>query len=463
MTDTPDTILAVSTPAGYSPRAILRLSGPEALACVAERFHADGDYGDWRRTFSATRGRLHLAEADAQVPALVYVMRAPRSYTREDVVELHVPGCPALLDMLLDEFLSGGAGALRLAQPGEFTRRAMLNGRIDLAQAEAVLALIRARSDSELAAAAARLGGGVSRRCAELQDQIAELRAQVEAALDFAQHGIELIGAGEVMERCASLRRTILEEVSAGRGELASRGAVTVAICGAPNAGKSSLLNRLAGSERAIVHPTAGTTRDAVTAQLRAEGVTFNLLDSAGLARRPAGPDAEAVRRSRVGAATSDLIMLVIDGSVPLPQDALEIAEGVDAARLLCVINKSDLPRVVEEEHLRRMGLECEMLHASALTGEGVDRLRDMLWRVVAEGRLDASAADCLFNARQRSALGRAAEEIEEGERAVRDDLGYEFAALNLREASEALGEVTGRVTSQDVLDRIFSRFCIGK
>ncbi|MHC4480364.1 MAG: tRNA modification GTPase, partial [Planctomycetota bacterium] len=185
-----DTIVAVSTPAGHSPRAVVRLSGPRALEAVGARFRPPGnDGGAWRRTFRASRGEFRLPAAGLAVPALVYVMRLPRSYTREDVAEVHVPGSPALLDMILDDLLSAGPGGLRLAEPGEFTRRAFLKGRIDLSRAEAVLAVIRARSEAELLAATSRLEGCVARRCAELQEGVTELRVRVEAALDFAPHG----------------------------------------------------------------------------------------------------------------------------------------------------------------------------------------------------------------------------------------------------------------------------------
>lgn len=459
-----DTIVAVSTPAGHSARAVVRLSGPHALACAAARFRPRDDAApDWSGTFRATRGEFLLLGEGLAVPALLYVMRAPRSYTRQDVVEAHLPGSPALLDMVLDDLLAHGPGGVRLAEPGEFTRRAFLNGRIDLSQAEAVLAVIRARSEAELLAAAGKLQGSVARRCAALQDAVTELRVQVEAALDFAEHGIELVGEGEFLQRCARIRQEMEREAAKGRGELASDGTVHVVLCGPPNAGKSSLLNRLAGSEAAIVHHRAGTTRDAVRAEIEVGGLFFRLTDTAGLAAGAEGPDAEAVRRARQHAASCQLLVLVLDGSAPLPPDAVPAADLPPRERVLCVINKCDLPQVLAEGGLNADGFAWETVHTSALTGEGMDALRDALGRTVAEGRLDASAADCLFNARQRSALRGALAEVRAAQDAVRAGMGYEFAAVNLREAADALGEVTGAVTPQGVLDRIFSQFCIGK
>ena len=463
-----DTIVAVSTPAGRSLRAVVRLSGPQALACAAARFRPDGRAA-WDAPFRATRGFARLLNRALEFPAVLYVMRAPHSYTREDVVELHVPGSPALLDMILDDIVGSGDG-VRLAEPGEFTRRAFLNGRIDLSQAEAVLAVVRARSEAELLAAAARLRGGAGRRAARFQQAVTDLRVLVEAALDFAEHGIGLVAEADFVERCARLCADMTAEASRGRGELASDGAVHAVICGPPNAGKSSLLNRLAGRDVALVHPRAGTTRDPVSAEVEMGGVSFRLTDTAGLldthraAPSPGGsPDVEAVRRAREAVRSAQLAVVVVDGSLPELPDLGAVAGVLPRERTLCVVNKCDLPRELDERALGAEAFAYETVRTSALTGEGVDALREALGRTVAEGRLDASAADCLFNARQRAALRRAQEEVEMAGSAVREGLGYEFAAVNLREAADALGEITGQVTPQDVLDRIFSRFCIGK
>jgi tRNA modification GTPase len=456
-----DTIVAVSTPAGYALRAIVRLSGPAALPTAARRFGPRELSADWQRSFRATAGVLRLDSERLEVPVVVYVMRAPRSYTREDVVELHLPGSPALLDMVLDDLLAGGAADLRLARPGEFTERAFLNGRIDLAQAEAVLAVIRARNEAELLAATAKLRGRVSEECAAVQNELADLRALIEAALDFAEHGIELVRESDFLERCARIRQRLAAEVEKGRDELASDGRVHVVLCGPPNAGKSSLLNRLAGREVALVHHAPGTTRDPVREEIEVEGISFALTDTAGLRAGASGVEEIAARRAAEAACSAQLVVLVLDGSAefdPAPAAALR---EVDPKRILCVVNKCDLPQVLHEG--RAAGAAGEVVHVSALTGEGIGDLRAALGRVVLQGRLDASAADCLFNARQREAVRRALRHIGEAEEAAREGMGYEFAAVGLRDATDALGEVTGQVGAQDVLSRIFSRLCVGK
>ena len=412
MSASSDTIVAVSTPAGHSERAVVRLSGPGALDCVAVRFSADRPDAQPLRTFRATAGRLLLTGHGVHCPARLYVMRAPHSYTCEDVAELHLPGSPALLDVVLEDLLVHGPGGLRLAEPGEFTRRAFLNGRIDLTRAEAVLAVIRAQSESELRAAAERLAGGVARQCAALQEAVTALRVQAEADLDFAQHGIEVLSTEGFAARCARLRTRMADEAGRGRAEVASDGRIHVVVCGAPNVGKSSLVNRLAGSEHALVHPRPGTTRDAIDAEIRIGAADFRLTDTAGLMAEARGPDAVAVRRARETAARAQLLMLVFDGTQPAPPEATAPARLLPRERVLCVVNKCDLPLVLDEAALGAGDFAWRTLHTSALTGEGLAALRDALWHAVSEGRLDASPADCLYNARQRDALRRAAQHL---------------------------------------------------
>ena len=456
-----DTIIAVSTARGNAPRAVIRLSGEQAVPAVADRFQPDLDAPrDWRNTFTVTPGKLALRREGVPVPVLTYVMRAPRSYTCEDVVEIHLPGSQALLDMVMDEFLTGAD--VRVARPGEFTQRAFMNGRIDLAQAEAVLAIIRARSNAELLAATSKLEGHASKEAAEIQSEVAEIRAQVEAALDFDQHGITIISREDVLEGLDEIEDRLEENLEGARDELASDGTTHVVICGPPNAGKSSLLNRLAGSDRAIVNPQPGTTRDPVTTRIEVHGIEFTVSDTAGMRTPGDALEATATDMTDDWLARAQLVMLVLDASQPISGDAEKLIERLPAEKLLLVLNKCDLPEELDETHLPDDAVG-ELVHTSALTGEGMDELRDALGRVITEGKLDASAAECLFNARQRDALRRALEHTDEARRATESGVGYEFLALHLREINDDLGEISGQVTSDDVLDRIFSQFCIGK
>lgn len=452
-----DTIVAVATARGVGPRAILRLSGPEAIACVSSRTEG---VADWTASYRAHRAVFRIIAEGVGVPVSVYVMRGPRSYTCEDVVEAHVPGAPALVEMILDELLQAGA---RLAEPGEFTRRAFLNGRLDLSRAEAVLAVIRAQSESELIAAGARLQGGVGRRIVVLQDRVSELRALTEASLDFAEEDIELISEEEFLARCGELRHEMESAAERGESEMADRGAYHVVLCGAPNAGKSSLLNRLCGGDMSIVHRMPGTTRDVVTAEVEWDGHRFHLSDTAGLMSQATGADAEAVARARRRISSAHLLILVVDGSAPLPDEAAAMAELTEGARTICALNKVDLPVLVKEADLTKLAGGRLPVRTCAETGAGVEELCAAIVAAVHSGELDARATVSLLNARQRDAVRRAVQEILAAEESVYVGLGYEFAAFNLRQAAAALGEVTGEVTPKEILDRIFSRFCIGK
>jgi tRNA modification GTPase len=458
-----DTIVALSTATGVSPRAVVRMSGPRALACTAERFESIPAAVPWRDAFTATRGRFRLLGEGVAFPVVLYVMRAPRSYTREDVAEIHAPGSPALLDMVLDDLLAHSGDLVRLAQPGEFTRRAFLSGRIDLAQAEAVLSLVHARTESELAAAARSLGGEVTRTCALLAESITELRADVEAHLDFAEHDTNLVTPPELTARLRSLRRLADRQMAAGCSGRASSAAVEAVLFGPPNAGKSSLLNRLVGSERAVVHHTPGTTRDSVRDVVRVRGVRIGLADTAGVGRDVRGPDARSQDQALALMSSCALLVLVVDGSVPLHPGLLELVASVPPSRLICAISKCDLPPVLDPASLACAGRPYETMRTSSVTGEGIAALRDALWRAVVEGRADASPAECLLNARQREAVRACAHQIAAAQDTVESGGGYELVAFHLQEAARSVGRVTGAVTSQDVLDRVFARFCIGK
>ena len=266
------------------------------------------------------------------------------------------------------------------------------------------------------------------------------------------------MGEPELVERCRALRSRAAGYLTGGRAQAASDGCVSVVLCGAPNAGKSSLLNRLSGADRALVHGRPGTTRDAVSAEVEVEGVRFRLTDTAGLATGMAGADADAVEHARRRVRSAQLVVLVLDGSAPAPDGALEAVRAVPRERLLCAVNKCDLPPALDAASLRGA-----VVRTCALSGEGVEDLRREMVRAVVEGRLDASASDCLLNARQREAVRRAVREVERAEEAAEGGLGLEFAAFNLREAGDALLKVTGQTADGDVLDRIFSRFCVGK
>ena len=486
-----DTIVAVSSPAGAGERAILRLSGPRAIEIAARVFVlGNGPRLETAATYTALAGRLQPPGTGLSVPATLYIMRGPRSYTRQDVVEFHVGAWPALEGDLVAGLVSAGA---RPAEAGEFTFRAFASGRLDLAQAEAVAAVISAASAGALRAAEDLLGGHLSREVAALAQEVRECLALVEADLDFSDQDIEFTPPEQLAARIDGARRTLAALGQRSRGLETASGRVRLVVAGRTNAGKSSLFNRLLEAERAIVSPEAGTTRDELRATLHAGGIEFTLSDIAGLDtnepllapdgnrghlfERKGTPDyhrglvnngddiAFKAREKAIEAiGRADLVLLAIDGSAP-QQDRLEELMSLIAASVVVAITKCDLATQAELLVPAPDGNRGpEVIATSAITGQGIEELRAALVRAVEGGSVDRQAAGPVLTARHRSALEQAARALARAARLARRGGGAgELAAVELREALESLGTILGRGTGPDVLDLIFSRFCIGK
>ena len=486
-----DTIVAVSTPAGPSPAAIVRLSGPRAFAILGEVLANGGHHAAWcprsgmvspmdlgaRPPYSALDTHLRLRPDGPRIPATLYLMGGPRSYTREDVAEVHTIGSTPLLRMLLDALVERGA---RIADPGEFTRRAFTNGRIDLAQAEAVLGIIQADTHAELRAAARALAGHHSRHIHELHDTLVGLRAQLEASIDFAEHNIQLIAPADLHEAIAEALAGVCDELrNADAGSLPPEG-IRVALCGLPNAGKSSLFNALIAHDRAIVTDVPGTTRDAIAEPLAIRGVRFRLYDTAGLlpppqlparepidipgfGRMPDSIDTEAAARARGLIAGTHIALVVVDASRPIGEAERELWSEIDAPRKILVLSKADLPAAVPDADADALAGEGSVLRTSTVTGEGLRELGAALAAAVRSGQVNASPTDLVWNARHRQALRRAREALDRARHAAEAGLGDEFVAADLRNAHDALAAITGAVVAEDILDLIFAQFCIGK
>lgn len=401
-------------------------------------------------------------EENIYFPCLLYVMRAPNSYTREDVAELHTVGSPPLLEMLLEGLLSRAkksGRSLRLAEPGEFTKRAFLNGRIDLSQVEAVLNLIRSTSDAELRLAARQLGGETSLLLKEIQERLAALLCHLELSLDFSDQDIEPLPP----EALRSNLETIFKELSRYQkrnGGSIKRGGIRAVFYGPTNVGKSSLFNALLGGPRAITSPHPGTTMDTLETELTLGGVTFCLVDTAGV-QQTSGLEALAVTRSQRAMETSDLALLVLDGSNPL-NEALDFYPYPEMNQpAILIINKSDLPQRFSPQNLPPLWQHLPVIYTSALTGTGLENLREEMVEKVLNGKVDGTPSP--LNSRQRLLLGEALEAMERALECMRQLAPQEIVALELREALNALGEISGTITSEDILERIFSHFCIGK
>jgi tRNA modification GTPase len=453
-----DAIAAIATPLGEGGLAVVRLSGKNALALADACFQPVGS-GAMKPT-AAPSHTIHYGKIvqDGRVidEVLLATLRAPRTFTREDTVEISCHGGLLPAKLVLDTLLRQGA---RLAEPGEFTRRAFLNGRIDLAQAEAVADLIHARTELSLAAANEQLAGKLSRRIDQLRDDLMLTLAHVEAHLDFPDEDIAPDTRDTLRQR---LEKAVgfMDELlrTAGEGQILRRG-IRAAILGRPNAGKSSLLNQLLGRDRAIVSPIPGTTRDTIEETANIRGIPVVFIDTAGLREAGDEIEVEGIRRSRQTLATAELILHVFDASQELtPADAEYLAEFGGKKRIL-IRNKTDLPG--------RLGLPphpgVSIVDLCCLSGQGMEALKDAIQHLVWSGQIPAEMTQVTINSRHQDALQRARALTRQAADALHGSATLELVAFDLRQAANAVGEIVGKTTTEDLLDSIFSTFCIGK
>jgi tRNA modification GTPase len=470
----PDTIVAPATANGHSAIAIVRLSGPDAIAIARRLWHP--------LTPAATLlpRRLYLgtlrdpASGAALDQAMLTIMPAPHSFTAEDVAELQCHGGPYLVRRILA--LAAEAGA-RIAAPGEFTRRAFLNGRLDLTAAEAVADLINANSESALAKALAQLSGALAARVRGLRQQLITIRAHLEVAIDFAgEDDVPAFTHGAIVAELDRLSAdlTILHD-SFTRGRIIRDGARATVI-GKPNAGKSSLLNLLLGADRAIVTAIPGTTRDVIEETVRLANGTLVIEDTAGLRTSTDEVERLGIRRTRTHAANADLILAVFDSSRPFDSDdadLISLCNQLNANRGhprcgLALLNKSDLPPCFDAATLHTHGLNYPSITISALTGDGLSALRESLEQAIEtlSGNPLASEGNdgvVISRERHRDALARALASIAAARAAALAAMPPEIVVVDVTAASDSLGLITGEVGSEDILDAIFREFCLGK
>jgi tRNA modification GTPase len=454
--DLNDTIAAIATAVGEGGIAIVRLSGPQSLSIAEASFRPDGKTSlapSLAPTHTIHFGKI-IRQDRVVDEVLLAVMRAPRSFTREDVVEITCHGGVLPAKLVLDTVLQNGA---RLAAPGEFTRRAFLNGRIDLAQAEAVADLIHSRTELALAAANEQLAGKLSQRVNLLRDDLMRTLAHIEAHIDFPDEDIAPDTRAQLISRLQAGIAFIDELLrTANEGRILRRG-IRAAIIGRPNVGKSSLLNQLLGHDRAIVSRIPGTTRDTIEETANVRGLPVIFIDTAGLREASDEIELEGIRRSRGALADAELILHVLDAAEPLhPADEKLLSEFSQKKRLL-IRNKTDLPVRLQ------LPSGISALDVCCLTGKGIEEVKDAIKEKVWAGEIQAGMWQVMINARHQDALQRARAGIERTVAALRDVLGLELAALDLRIAANAVGEIVGKTTTDDLLDAIFSQFCIGK
>ena len=452
------TIAAIATAAGEGGVSIVRISGPESLKIADTVFACSGDIPSARPSQVIIHG--HVTDADGRVidDVLLLVMRAPRSYTGEDVVEIQGHGGNIVARRILRRVVEAGA---RLAEPGEFTQRAFLNGRLDLLQAEAVLDLVRAKSDRAAAAALEQLEGSLSARFNKVYDQLLAAAADIEATLDFADDELPQTDVREIVDRLQATRGSMAELISSwDEGHVLRDGAIVV-ISGRPNVGKSTMMNTLLGRDRSIVSPIPGTTRDTIEEGLILDGFPIRMVDTAGLRETDCVIEKEGVRRTVMQMGKADLHLHVVDASQPLSQEDRVQIERFDPKRCIVILNKIDLGmRVAPAEIVGRLAIPC-----SLTGGDGVPEVRCAMTRMI-EAALHASTMPhAVISERHRILLDGALKETDaalEQLRSEREDQ-VALAATRLRAALESLGMVTGRVYHTELLNSVFSRFCIGK
>ena len=461
MTQEEDTIAAISTPFGESGIGIVRISGTLAEPIAKKLFKPNREnsclishhfyYGE-------------IVDPEEEIPVdevLVVLMKSPKTYTREDILEIHCHGGYFILQKVLELVLKQGA---RMAQPGEFTKRAFLNGRIDLTQAEAVIDLIRAKTTASLDIANQQRRGALYKEMNSLKERLMGDLALIEAHIDFPEEEIEAVSLGEMKRNISSMIRQLEDWIASYEEGKIFREGISCAIIGKTNVGKSSLLNVLLKEERAIVTPIPGTTRDVIEEVLNIEGIPIRLIDTAGLREAKDAIEEEGVRRARQRVGDADLILLVLDGNRDLDGDDLEIFRETEGKKKVVIMNKKDLPLKISMEDVKRHFPRDPIVSISALRSNGIEDLKKAIYHSLIHRDVRASPEHLIVaNIRHKNALAQARDNLSNGLNGLEEGISLEFIAFEIRSALEALGEMVGETTTEEVLNRIFEQFCIGK
>lgn len=458
-----DTIAAISTPMGEGGIGIVRLSGPNAISIADKLFSSASALKSLKNFATHTihygvitdpENREHIDEV------LLTLMRSPHTYTREDVVEINCHGGVLPLKKALVLCLKFGA---RLAEPGEFTRRAFLNGRIDLSQAEAVIDIIRAKTDAALKVSLKQLEGELAQKISQMRSALVDIMAEVEAAIDFPEEELEILEYCKYNNIISDIYIDIERLIkSYDQGQLLREGITTVLV-GKPNVGKSSLLNTLLDEERAIVTPIPGTTRDPIVEYVNIGGFPVRLVDTAGIATTECIIEQEGIRRSGIKIEEADLILAIFDGSTsPTPEDS-EVIECLNNKRVIVIVNKSDLAQIFPLEFFKKNWPDKPCLFLSAIKREGIEELKEAIIQQFTQTDISSSDRLIVTNIRHNEALIRTKKSLQQLIGSLDNGYSAEFLAVDLKESLDHLGEILGETTTEDILDRIFSRFCIGK
>ena len=450
-----ETIVAIATPPGRSGIGVVRLSGTQATAITAQFFRALSPNGILEHRMAVV-GTWLDANAEPVDEVVVTLFRAPSSYTGEDVVEVSAHGNPLALRRILHSAVSASA---RLAAPGEFTLRAVAHGKMDLVQAEAVRDFIEAQTAQQASIALKQMEGSLSNHLRPIKDKLIDVIARLEAGIDFAEDDVDVPPDSlltESIEPIAAALRPV--EESFRYGSLLQHG-LSLVIVGKPNVGKSSLFNQLIARDRAIVTDIPGTTRDVLTETIDVDGVPLRFADTAGVRHTTDPVETIGVSRTIETLADADVSLIVVDGSVPLDDDDRHVFVKTGLTRPLVVINKADLPQKIDTAELNG----APKVRVSAKTGSGIDELRNSLRTFLMERKSHLTDDFVVTNARQHAAICRSVRSLEKACEALQNRVPHEMVLLDLYSGLSALNELTGEVVTEDILDRIFSTFCIGK
>lgn len=452
-----DTIAAISTPHGEGGIGIIRISGPRSLDILlaVSRFIPDGGFDSHRFYYGEI---VHPSTGIVYDEVMTVFMQSPRSFTREDVVEIQCHGGTVIVQQILQLVLEHGA---RLAEPGEFTRRAFLNGRIDLVQAESIIDLIRAKTEASAALAQHQRDGSVSELLVDIRQTIRQLLALIEAYVDFPDEDLgesDQYRLQELLESALVNVRSLISGFNEGK---VLRDGISVLIAGKPNVGKSSLLNTLLREKRAIVTSIPGTTRDLIEEVVSIRGVPVKLLDTAGICQTSDPVEQEGIRRAIERIPTADLVLFLLDASRPFDNDDAFVAEALSGRNILVVLNKSDLTSSLRLPP-ELVGLPS--ISVSTASGDGIQSLKDMVAEMFLHGRVsDNRDLVLLSRARHRDSLLKVEASLGSFGESIGGGISPELLAIDLRDALDALGQITGETTPDDILDLIFGQFCIGK
>lgn len=455
-----ETIAAIATGMSNSGIGIIRMSGPEAISI------ADGIFVSARKNFKLTEAATHTVhygnivyEDNIIDEVLIIIMKAPNSYTREDVVEIDCHGGVYVMKKILDILIKSGA---RTAEPGEFTKRAFLNGRIDLTQAEAVIDIINSKNKYALSNSVKLLNGKLSERITEIRKDLINNVAYIEAALDDPEH-ISLDNYGDKLlitvdnyiDKVDNLIKTV------DNGKIFTQGVKTV-IIGKPNAGKSSILNILAGYDRAIVTDIAGTTRDTIEEQINLAGITLNLVDTAGIRNTKDIVEEIGVNKAKELAEEADLILYVVDSSTELDENDYNILNIIKNRKTVILLNKSDLDTVTDADSISKI-TDSKVISVSAKDNTGLDELSETIVKLFASGEIDYNDEVYVSGERNKEALEETLENLKLVKKSINEGLPEDFYTIDLMNAYEQLGKITGESVEDDLVNEIFSKFCMGK